>query len=189
MNPSKKALRTIKRIVKVNHAGEFGAIKIYQAQFTLARLFYKDLIPFLDHVLLHEIEHCKKFADAMPKRGTRPCYTMWLWSRGGYLLGFVSALMGRNMVMVCTEAVEDSVHRHMNDQLAFLQDQDDELKEIIESIKEEELEHLHYAQDRVKHNFFTKAIGHLISFATEVLIFLSTHGDSIRMKRDLHLQN
>lgn len=180
-----KLQRTIANIVKVNHAGEYGAIRIYKAQIHIAKLLYPDLLPFLHHTLDHEIEHCQKFKMAMPSRFTRPCYSMSLWSWGGYLLGFTTALMGRNGIMVCTEAVEEAVHHHMNDQLSFLKDKDTELTALIERIKTEELEHLRFAQENVKHNKITRLGYRLIFGATETLIWLSTQGALSRMKSDL----
>lgn len=175
----------IKRILRVNHAGEYGAIRIYQAQISVAKLFHKEIVPFLTKMRDDEINHLTAFRNAMPERQTRPCHTLWLWSGGGYLLGLITALMGRNFIMVCTEAVEDAVHRHMNEQITFLKDRDKRLKEIIETIKVEELEHLHYAEKLVKHNALTRLTGHVITVATNVMIWLSTQGASQLMKRDL----
>ena len=175
---------TIKRIIKVNHAGEYGAIRIYKAQIFLARYFYKDLLPHLEDMLSHEIDHCQKFQKLMVCRSQRPCLTMWLWSYGGALLGFCTGLLGRNMVMVCTEAVEDAVHKHMNDQVLFLERaEDDEVLTVIKDIQAEELQHLKFAQDRVSHNFFTKIVSGIVALATEIVIALSTHGDSLRLNR------
>ena len=121
----------------------------------------------------------------MKERHVQPCYTMWLWSKGGYLLGLVTGLMGRNMIMVCTEAVEDAVHHHMQDQIRFLNHSNVEIKELIESIQAEELEHLNYAQNLVKHTPITRPISTFIKLCTEVLIFLSTQGASLQMKREI----
>lgn len=175
--------RTIANIVKVNHAGEYGAIRIYKAQIVIARIFCADLVPFLSNTLAHEIEHCRKFREAMPARQTRPCYTMWLWGWGGAVLGFVTGLCGRNGIMVCTEAVEEAVHHHMNDQLVYLSGRDEALRILIDDIKTEELEHLHFAQSRVRHNAFTRMAYRGIYAVTDVLIWLSTQGASSRMKR------
>ncbi len=110
---------------------------------------------------------------------------MWIWSLGGYVLGFTTALMGRNSIMVCTEAVEDTVHRHLNEQIDFLRECDRELQSLIAEIMVEELNHLDFARDRVKHNWFTRLMAWNIGLATGVMIWLSTHGDMSRMKRDL----
>ena len=59
---------TIARILKVNHAGEYGAIRIYRAQAWVARRIYPDLVAFLEETLRHEVLHCKMFREAMPQR-------------------------------------------------------------------------------------------------------------------------
>jgi ubiquinone biosynthesis monooxygenase Coq7 len=177
--------KIIGRILKVNHAGEYGAIRIYMAQLLISRILFKDLVPFLEKTLKDEIAHCEMFYAAMAIRNVRPCYTMWLWSWGGFLLGSVTALMGRNTIMVCTEAVEDAVHHHMNDQIVYLSGRDEELKRLIENIKVEELEHLHFAHGLVRHNGFTRILFKGIFAVTEILIWLSTQGNLTRMKQDL----
>ena len=108
---------TIARIVRVNHAGEYGAIRIYGAQISAARSRFPDMVPVLANMLDHEKQHCAAFFAAMPARGSRPCRVMSLWSLGGWLLGFLTALAGRQAIWICTAAVEAAVHRHLDDQL------------------------------------------------------------------------
>src|SRR5262245_40504941 len=115
---------TIARILKVNHAGEYGAIRIYGAQIGIASRLYPDVVPALAEMLRHEKQHCAKFFAAMPARGSRPCRIMSLWSLGGALLGLLTALAGRQSIWVCTAAVEAAVHRHLDDQLHFLSGRD-----------------------------------------------------------------
>ena len=129
---------TVARIVKVNHAGEFGAIRIYSAQIAVSRRRYPDVVPALSDMLAHEKKHCAAFLGAMPERNARPCRVMSLWSWGGWLLGFLTALMGRQAIWICTAAVEAAVHRHLDDQLHFLRERDPGLRDIILSIREEE---------------------------------------------------
>jgi ubiquinone biosynthesis monooxygenase Coq7 len=104
---------TIARILKVNHAGEYGAIRIYRAQRRVARWLHKGLVAKLDEILSHEMDHCRQFRLAMPSRQARPCRAMSAWSLGGYVLGAATALMGQNAIMACTRAVEQTVHRHL----------------------------------------------------------------------------
>lgn len=183
--PPRDAL-TVARIVKVNHAGEFGAIRIYSAQIGVARRLYPDAVPVLTEMLGHERQHCAAFLAAMPARQARPCRVMSLWSWGGWLLGFLTALTGRQSIWICTAAVEAAVHRHLDDQLHFLEDRDAGLCTIIESIREEELAHLHHAEAQIAHpGRAQRALYGLISAVTDVVIWLSTWGDSARMARDL----
>lgn len=177
---------TVRRILKVNHAGEFGAIRIYGAQIWMAHRLFPEIVPALHEMRNDEIEHCRLFREAMPSRNARPCRVMAFWSLGGYLLGLLTALGGRNMVWICTEAVESAVHRHLEDQLAFLDVRDPELKTLIASIQQEELSHLTEAQGRrgavgsAQH----RAIS-VIGALTDALIWLSTWGDSTRMTREM----
>jgi len=174
---------TIVRILKVNHAGEYGAIRIYRAQIWVAKRLYPDVAPFLADTLGHEIKHCAMFRAAMP---ARPCRIMALWGNGGLVLGFLTALLGRQGIWICTAAVEAAVHRHLQDQLLFVRDRDPELHGLILAIQKEELMHLHHAEERLgEGKFLSSLLGALISSATDFAIWLSTWGDSSRMAREL----
>jgi ubiquinone biosynthesis monooxygenase Coq7 len=183
--PARDAL-TVARILKVNHAGEYGAIRIYSAQIGVARRWFPDIVPALAEMLGHEKQHCAKFFAAMPARGSRPCRVMSLWSLGGSLLGFITALAGRQSIWVCTAAVEAAVHRHLDDQLHFLSGRDADLHALILSIREEELAHLRHALDHLHEpGAGQRALQAAISAVTDLLIWLSTWGDSTRMAREL----
>jgi ubiquinone biosynthesis monooxygenase Coq7 len=183
--PARDAL-TIKRIVRVNHAGEYGAIRIYSAQIAIARRLWPDVVPALQEMLADEIRHCDKFYAAMPARQSRPCRIMQFWSFGGWLLGTATALLGRNTIWVCTAAVEEAVHRHLDEQMNYLQSRDAELYDVIASIRAEELAHLDHAEAALKaagtkHPAMRRVIGAI----TEALIWLSTWSDSQRMANAL----
>jgi 3-demethoxyubiquinol 3-hydroxylase len=179
---------TIARIVRVNHAGEYGAIRIYSAQIAVASRLYPDLVAPLSEMLQHERTHCAAFRAAMPARQSRPCRIMSLWSLGGSLLGFATALMGRQGIWVCTAAVEAAVHRHLDDQLHFLAGRDGELHAVIQSIRKDELAHLHHAEAQLEAPTMVRRLQcQTISVVTDALIWLSTWGDSSRMARDLRL--
>jgi ubiquinone biosynthesis monooxygenase Coq7 len=176
----------IARIVKVNHAGEYGAIRIYTAQIAVAARLCPDAVPALSRMLAHEREHCAAFQAAMPARDARPCRIMKLWSCGGWLLGFLMALLGRQGIWACTAAVEAAVHRHLDDQLRFLAERDRQLHQVIASIREEELSHLRHAENNLRSpGPLLRGLRLAISHMTDALIFLSTSGDSRRMSRDL----
>jgi ubiquinone biosynthesis monooxygenase Coq7 len=176
----------VARILKVNHAGEFGAIRIYRAQIAVARLLYPDAVAFLEQTLGHEIAHCASFLDAMPARAARPCRIMALWGNGGYALGLLTALAGRQGIWICTAAVEATVHRHLEDQLRFLADRDPGLHDLIRTIRKDELAHLRYATEHLSPSgLWARLLDRAICGATEAVIWLSTWGDSTRMARDL----
>ena len=178
--------RTIARIVRVNHAGEFGAIRIYSAQIVVSRWLWPDCVPALVDMLEDERRDCDLFFDAMPERKSRPCRVMRFWSYGGWLLGFLTALLGRQGIWACTAAVEAAVHRHLDDQLHFLKRRDPDLSDIILSIRDEEIAHLRHAEERlVSRSIAFAALRGIISLATDTLIWLSTWGDSTRMARAL----
>jgi 3-demethoxyubiquinol 3-hydroxylase len=178
--------RTIARILKVNHAGEHGAIRIYRSQLAIARWRCPDVVLKLEEMLAHEVSHRVRFAEIMPSRHAKPCRMLFLWGIGGRLLGTGTALLGRNAIWACTAAVEEAVHRHLNDQLAFLSNRDQELFALIASIKSEELSHLHHAEKNLtSRGPSVRMLRRLIDAVTEVLIFMSTSGDSVRMSRAL----
>lgn len=182
---SAEDLVTIRRILKVNHAGEYGAIRIYRAQLAAARLFFPDLHPFFCTTLAHETEHCQRFRAAMPSRLARPCRVMFLWSWGGYLLGALSSMLGTKGMMICTAAVESTVHRHLEEQLRFLASKDDALAELIREIQKEELQHLGFAQARLAGEAGFSLFEKLVIGTTEIVIWLSTWGDSARLERTI----
>jgi ubiquinone biosynthesis monooxygenase Coq7 len=179
--PPRDAL-TIKRIVRVNHAGEYGAIRIYSAQIAIARRLWPDLVPALREMLADEVRHCDKFHAAMPARQSRPCRVMQFWSFGGWALGTITALLGRNTIWICTAAVEEAVHRHLDEQMNYLRLRDAELYDVIASIRSEELAHLDHAENELKAaGAKFPALRKAIAAITELLIWLSTWGDSQRM--------
>jgi 3-demethoxyubiquinol 3-hydroxylase len=180
------AARTIARILKVNHAGEHGAIRIYRSQIAIARWRYPDIVRELEEMLVHEVSHRARFAEVMPSRRAKPCRMLFLWGIGGRLLGTGTALLGRNAIWACTAAVEEAVHRHLNDQLTFVSGRDQELYTLIASIKSEEVSHLNHAEASLtSRGPIIRLLRRSIDAVTEVLIFLSTSGDSLRMAREL----
>lgn len=174
--------RTIARILKVNHAGEHGAIRIYTGQLRIASLAAPDLVSFLTETRDQEIRHAEAFRQAMPIRQARPCRAMWIWGLGGYALGMGTALLGRRAIWVCTAAVEATVHRHLDDQLRYLAHRDSELHGIIADIQAEEVQHLNTALQALgPASRVDRILARSISLLTEAVIWLSTNGDSRRM--------
>lgn len=173
----------IRRILRVNHAGEHGAVAIYSTQLANARREHPDLVSWLEETLSHEERHEQRFRDAMPTRSAKPCRMMFIWSFGGAMLGALTAACGRTGIYVCTAAVERTVHRHLIEQIAFLDRADPPLAQIVRDILVEEDQHLAHAE--AHHNargFFARALSAIVSGATELLIFVSTRGDSLRLK-------
>lgn len=139
---SKRGLDTPKKILKVNHAGEFGAVNIYRSQRLIARLFMKDLVPMIDDFLADEKRHLEIFWLEIQRRNGVKCKSYWLCGLGGYFMGFMSALMGRRGIMACTWAVENVVVNHLHEQIAYLQDKNDlDALNTVEAILEDEQNH------------------------------------------------
>lgn len=181
---------TVARILKVNHGGEHGASRIYAAQIAAARLRCPDLVPELAELLAHERRHEQTFLALMPSRAARPCRLMPLWAVGGLALGLMTGLLGRTGVFICTEAVERTVHRHLDHQLAWLAADparaDPELSAAIAAIQTEEEGHLTWAADRrPRQTPLTRALYALVAATVEALIWLSTQGESGRLRREI----
>jgi ubiquinone biosynthesis monooxygenase Coq7 len=176
----------VRRILRVNHAGEHGAVAIYTAQ--IAQLGGRDpvLVAWLAETLAHEKRHRAAFLDAMPARTAKPCRALAVWNIGGALLGRLTALLGPLGVMVCTAAVERTVHAHLVDQARFLDRADPALATLVRDIQTEEDDHLAYAEARHDRGAaVARVVAVLVSVATETLIALSTRGDSWRLNRAL----
>jgi 3-demethoxyubiquinol 3-hydroxylase len=172
------------RILRVNHGGEHGAVSIYCAQIMAARLRAPDLLPFLREALAHERSHRARFRELMPAREAKPCRMMWIWAMGGGVLGLITGLFGREAILACTEAVEQTVHRHLDDQIRWASSHDDGLRNVIDDIRVEELAHIRYAMDHRSGNGFAW-LEQIIAAATESLIWMSTRGDSARLAAQL----
>lgn len=174
----------VRRILRVNHAGEYGAIRIYQSQLLVARLLAPDLVPFLTETLSHEIKHRQRFRDLMTPRGVYPCGALPVWGVGGYAMGLATGVFGRDAILVCTEAVERTVHAHLGEQLASLGNSDEEVASTIRSIQQEELGHLdHAVTHRASNSPFLRWLSQAISAATATLIWLSTYGEARFVRR------
>ncbi|MCI3181882.1 hypothetical protein C5708_16680 [Caulobacter sp. CCUG 60055] len=171
--------REIARLLRVNHAGEVGAIRIYRGQLWLARFRAPDLADFLTETLAHEQEHRSTFARLMKERDVRPCRTLGFWAAGGLALGLFAAALGRDAILVCTEAVERTVHGHLTGQVAWLAGRDEALAAAIAAVDAEEQTHLAFAVSR-RSSGGLAWLNALIAGATEVLIWCSTYGAAAR---------
>ena len=178
-----KQARIIRRILRVNHSGEHGAIAIYNSQIRRAEKHYPDILPWLKETLRHEVRHRDAFLNAMLSRNAKPCRALYIWKYGGAILGGFTALFGRLGVMVCTSAVERTVHQHLTEQIAFLNDADQELALIVQDVLREEEQHLYEADaQHDPSSFMARLLSFVVASATEVLIYISTRGDSLRLR-------
>lgn len=127
------------QIIRVDHAGEYGAKRIYQGQ--LAVLGNKPVAPTLRHMAEQEQEHLSFFEDQLVKHRVRPSLLFPLWHVGGYAMGAACALLGEKAAMACTVAVETVIDEHYEEQLQDPVTQEAGLSEPIEKFQAEELEH------------------------------------------------
>jgi ubiquinone biosynthesis monooxygenase Coq7 len=129
----------IARIVRVDHAGEYGAKRIYQGQIAvLGRGPKGDL---LRHMQAQEQVHLDTFSRLIAERRVRPTALLGLWHMAGFALGAATALLGERAAMACTVAVEESIDAHYAAQAESLGPEEVGLRDTIETFRAEELEH------------------------------------------------
>ncbi|MBE0533851.1 MAG: demethoxyubiquinone hydroxylase family protein [Rhodospirillales bacterium] len=135
----------IDRMVRVDHAGEYGAVRIYEGQ--LAVLGASPDAPTIRHMAEQERHHRATFERLVVENRVRPTALLPLWHVAGFALGAGTALLGREAAMACTVAVEEVIDGHYARQIAELETRRDEhpgnaeLKAVCEKFREEELEH------------------------------------------------
>lgn len=134
------AEKLLDRIVRVDHAGEYGAVRIYEGQ--LAVLGNSEKGDVIRHMAEQEREHLDKFSELIGERRVRPTALMPVWHAAGFALGAATALMGERAAMACTAAVEEVIDEHYAKQAAALGDDEAELRATIEKFRDDELEHL-----------------------------------------------
>jgi ubiquinone biosynthesis monooxygenase Coq7 len=133
------ARETVERMVRVDHAGEYGARRIYQGQ--LAVLGRGPKGDVLRHMQQQEQAHLDTFAALVASRRVRPTALLPLWHVAGFALGAVTAALGERAAMACTVAVEEAIDAHYAGQISELGDDEAELRGTVEKIRAEELEH------------------------------------------------
>jgi len=167
-------MKEVERIIRVDHAGELGAISIYSAQRTVAKFLYKDIVDKLDEMLGHEKDHFKTFDNWLKKNKVRHCYALAFWSLGGYILGFITALLGRKAIWVCTNAVETTVLHHLDLQLSYLKMYETTAYEAVLSIKNDEEEHQKFGSLHGSNAKVYLPIKWVVKYSTKFAIWLST---------------
>ena len=133
------AAAAVARMIRVDHAGEYGARRIYQGQ--LAVLGRGPHGPVLRHMQAQEQQHLDRFAELVAERRVRPTALLPLWHFAGFALGAATAALGPRAAMACTVAVEEAIDAHYAAQAARLGDDEAELRGTIETFRAEELEH------------------------------------------------
>ena len=149
-------------IIRVDHAGEYGATRIYDGQIAV---FGKDskIGKTIQHMADQEQEHIEKFNDLLIEKRVRPTALLPLWNIAGFALGAGTALMGEKAAMACTVAVEKVIGEHYREQQELLEDDEKELKKTIAKFEKDELEHHdigleHDAENAPGYKVMTKVI-------------------------------
>ena len=150
------------QIIRVDHAGEYGATRIYDGQIAV---FGKDskIGKTIQHMADQEQEHIDKFNELLVEKRVRPTALLPLWNIAGFALGAGTALMGEKSAMACTVAVEKVIGEHYREQQDLLEDDEKELKKIIAKFEKDELEHHdigleHDAKNAPGYKIMTKVI-------------------------------
>ncbi len=163
---------TVERIVRVDHAGEYGAKRIYAGQ--LAVLGKTEHGPIIEHMAAQEEKHLAYFETAIGDRGVRPTALLPLWHAAGFALGAATALMGPRAAMACTVAVEEAIDEHYRDQIETLDESEAPLREAIAEFREEELEHRDIGLEREAELApGYDVMSHLIKRGSKLAIWLS----------------
>lgn len=148
MNQTDKKI--LEEIIRVDHAGERGAIKIYEGQLLALKTLKQDedLKRKIEEMKEHESEHFDYFDKEIQKRNIKPTKLLPLWDLLGVSLGFGTAMLGKKAAMLCTASVEEVIDEHYKNQTYQLKDDEKDLKEKIIKFREDELHHKDIAYDQ-----------------------------------------
>lgn len=160
------------RFLKVNHAGEHGAVNIYRGQLLLARLRASAMYAELAEFKAHEERHRSIFASELERRGIGRCRSYCLCGSGGLLLGMLTGLLGQGAMASTTVAVERVVLRHLEMQLRQLGNTDPEAIMAISAIVRDEQAHHDRSAARIgQHGAFNRILAAAVSATTEAVIW------------------
>ncbi|XVN42114.1 MAG: demethoxyubiquinone hydroxylase family protein [Candidatus Rickettsia vulgarisii] len=164
----------IKEMIRVNHAGEYGAQRIYEGQLNYAKNHQDRLT--IHHMLEQEKTHLAYFNDLLLTRNVRPTILMPLWYTIGYMLGSSSILLGTKTSMLLTQGVEEVIEQHYQEQIDYLSSHNIE-KDLLVHIKQfqqEEIEHKDIALEQGSEQApFAHLIKNIIKFMCKIAISFS----------------
>ena len=167
---------TVEKFIRVDHAGERGAIKIYEGQLLALNTFIKDdnLKKSIEEMKEHEKEHCDYFENEIKKRNIRPTKFLPLWDLLGVGLGFGSTILGKKAAMLCTASVEEVIDEHYSNQISQLENDEKKLKEKIIKFREDELHHknIAYEQGATKKGIYS-ILDQIIKTGSKIAINIS----------------
>ena len=163
----------IARMVRVDHAGEYGATRIYQGQLDVLGRHRR--ASEIRRMAETENRHLARFEELLHERRVRPTLLHPLWSVAGYALGVATALLGERAALACTVAVEDVIDEHYRQQAEYLADIDPELRQTVLSFRDDEIAHRDVAlaqgaEDAFGYELITAAV----KTGSRIAIWLST---------------
>ncbi len=151
--------KKIEEFIRVDHAGERGAIKIYEGQLLALNTIVKneELKKKIEEMQIHEREHCDYFEKEIKRRNIKPTKFLPLWDLLGVGLGFGSTLIGKKAAMLCTASVEEVIDKHYQNQINQLKNDEKELKSKIIKFRDDELHHkdIAYEEGATKEGFYS----------------------------------
>jgi ubiquinone biosynthesis monooxygenase Coq7 len=133
------AATEVARMIRVDHAGEYGAARIYAGQ--LAILGRRQTAPVLREMQEQERQHLQRFSELVAERRVRPTALLPFWHIAGYALGAATAALGERAAMACTVAVEEAIDAHYTSQIAALGESEAELRSALIEFRQDELHH------------------------------------------------
>jgi len=172
----KKTTNRVDEFIRVDHAGERGAVKIYEGQLLALNTLVKDenLKKTIEEMKVHEKEHCDFFENEIKKRKIKPTKFLPLWDLLGVGLGFGSTLIGKKAAMLCTASVEEVIDKHYQNQIDQLGSDEKELKKKIIKFRDDELLHKNIAYEKgaTKKGFYS-VIDKVIKVGSKLAINIS----------------
>ena len=166
----------VKEFIRVDHAGERGAVKIYEGQLLALNTFIKDedLKKKIEEMKIHEKEHCDYFEAEIKKRNIEPTKFLPLWDLLGVGLGFGSTILGKKAAMLCTASVEEVIDEHYANQIKVLEIDEKKLKDKITKFREDELNHkdIAYKEGATKKGIYS-VLDKIIKTGSKIAINIS----------------
>ena len=146
----KKTNSRVEEFIRVDHAGERGAVKIYEGQLLALNTIIRNenLKKTIEEMKEHEKEHCQFFENEIKERNIVPTKFLPLWDLLGVGLGFGSTIIGKKAAMLCTASVEEVIDKHYQDQINQLGPEEKNLKKKIIKFREDELHHKDIAYEK-----------------------------------------
>ena len=172
----KKSKNKVEEFIRVDHAGERGAVKIYEGQLLALNTFVKDnnLKKTIEEMKVHEKEHCDFFENEIKIRKIKPTKFLPLWDLLGIGLGFGSTILGRKAAMLCTASVEEVIDEHYLNQINQLGTDEKKLKKKIIKFRKDELHYkdIAYEKGATKKGFYS-ILDKIIKTGSKVAINIS----------------